>query len=177
MNLEILCDKCDNIASIYCNNLKCKSCCIDKKCNKHYIKINKKCLECNNIGSKKCINKLCLTCCVNKDNKCLKHYEQKIIINNTYDNKKLNKIKILLYQIKKLPVDIINTIVDKYLDNRISCNNCNKYKIQNNIFYCNHCNFQICINCLEDTDYIIEKINYDCYKCNFILNLLYKNNI
>ena len=90
----------------------------------------------------------------------------------------INNYKIILLSLKILPVDIINSIINVYIDNRIICQLCDfkfnnlKYCIKNkdavkcNIcekYTCYNCTINdLCFNCCDDDDYnYYNDNNYD----------------
>ena len=178
--------KCGNLYSPYCIKNGCKNCCSGKDCQAHEYKlklcncgktnfdiecIERVCIQCckNDLCEKhfifcKCkINKInidtyCTTkscsgkCCY--DSHCSFHFDT----DENMSLKELNNYKILLLSRNKikLSIEIINIIIDDFLDNRIKCIICNnKYSLDDavcigDIEQCESCNnwmcFEICCN-------------------------------
>lgn len=175
-NLYINYNCLDKLCSLCCNNQNCKihnklcNCknknyelnCLDKLCN-NCCK-NKKCpqhftiCKCNNDGDENCINKFCQNCCKNFE--CDHHYMYKedLTIEVLNDYKKI----ITNYKIK-IPVEIINYIVDEFIDDRNNCCVCQIRFDYDNLTTCNECKQYICYDCVFDKD--IKCSNYDCYHC------------
>jgi hypothetical protein len=114
--------------------------------------------HCGQIGK---YNKLCTTkscskkCCT--DSHCSVHFDT--FEEMTTDD--ANDIKMILYNQKpQLSVDLINLIVDGYVDNRLKCYNCNfKFLDLDDAFsygyiaYCHMCNKCFCENCFQSKMY------------------------
>lgn len=134
---------------------------------------NIKC-SCNQMGSPYCVDKNCSRCCNNKD--CVKHKnsQQKTIViaedkssNIEITQNVLNDYKFLFYSFNKnLPIEIINKIVDEYLDDRNFCITC-KWKFDDDAYdmmFCDCCNECICDVCCNQ-NYDGYKIEYYCDDC------------
>lgn len=154
-----------NINNYKCNFKKCENCCDDATCAKHFplCKCNK-----NFIGLK-CKYRKCSECC--KNLKCHLHYLQDIDL----DTKILNNYKIELYKYKLLPTEIVNKIIDEFLDSRFTCSICTyKINFQNDFFsgkivQCDICNIWICSdwvnnNCCKILNDVFRSYYY-CSKC------------
>jgi hypothetical protein len=94
--IQIKCNTCNQIGSIYCIDKKCKSCCDSKNCNKHK-NISMVCVLCNSYdkNSNKCKYHMCIECCKNTydHKKCYNHQNICIKCNN------INQIKICQYKL------------------------------------------------------------------------------
>ena len=173
--------KCNNLGSPSCINKYCKNCCNGINCSIHSYKlrgceckkeffnnlcIDKKCKRCcNNIKCDvhfilcKCKNGIikkdtCNTdscsgkCC--NDSDCTYHFDT----GHEMVDKDFTYCKIVLGSKHVLPTNLINIIVDEYLDNRLKCIVC-EYKfadIESDIDYgfarlCFICNKWVCENC------------------------------
>lgn len=95
------------------------------------------------------------------------------------DEKILNDYKISLYQIQKLPVSIINKIIDEYIDTRTQCKDCNFVfsSLNDDILdgcaiECSYCNQWICHYCIRVVfiDYTFEKFCQTCISYDKIEN-------
>jgi hypothetical protein len=148
-----------------CISKYCKTCiCNDKSCNIHYSLC--KTFECNNIIKKNNCKK-CKPCCKNRD--CEIHFIQ----DDELTQQHINDYKTTLYLQRNLPVCIINEIVDKYLDTRKKCYDCNyKFSSFNDCLsygyavFCNGCNELMCENCvtMKSSMYTIERFCNDCFE-------------
>ena len=173
--------KCNNLGSPTCLNKYCKNCCNGINCNTHNYK-TKECKCKKSFFNKFCIDKKCNNCCNN--NKCDEHFllckckkkkvkKDKCNTNScsgkccTYShcsyhfdtchemtNKDFMNCKVILGSKNILPSELINIIIDEYLDNRLKCFVCN-YKfldLEDEISYgsarvCFICNNWVCENC------------------------------
>ena len=173
--------KCNNLGSPSCINNYCKECCNGINCNTHYYKLIE-CICKKKNYNKCCIDKKCNNCCNNKE--CDEHFvlckcKKEIIKKNTCNTNSCNGkccndshciyhfhtghemtnndfvyAKIILGSKHIIPTELINKIIDEYLDNRLTCNVCN-YKfedIESDISYgfakvCFICNNWVCENC------------------------------
>ncbi len=182
-----------------CVDTKCYSCCQNDTCIKHKEKFNKclKCLinkytcgfkycytccendscsthnilcSCGNKINKKCEFKKCNGCCANI--KCHEHYIQDYCLTTSI----LNNYKLELFKLKyKLPVEIINAIIDDYADARLRCDCCGyKINLENDfsngyVVKCNGCDVWLCEhlygNCSKSYYDGCKIYNYclDCY--------------
>lgn len=157
------CIKC-NISERKCDYKYCKDCCDNTKCKKHFILC-----KCSiNFISKNCRYYKCKNCCTNRE--CHIHYVQDLDLTTEI----LNNYKIELYKSKKLPVEIVNIIVDDYLDARMKCSICNcKINFDNDIsngaiVKCDGCDDWICDswynNCSKSKSDGYNIYNY-CIEC------------
>lgn len=118
--------------------------------------MTEKCI-CNNIASIYCKNKMCAKCC--KDTECSRHgylycntntniFESDVDID--YDQNILDQLKILLSDTSSsLSKDVINIIVDDYVDDRPECINCGYYDDVSEISRCEYCEKYICTECYK----------------------------
>jgi hypothetical protein len=144
------CIKC-NISEFNCEYKYCKNCCNNNKCNKHFILCN-----CSiNFTSKNCRYYKCKNCCINR--KCHIHYVQDLDLTTEL----LNNYKINLYKSNKLPTEIINKIIDEYVDARIKCSICS-YKINFN----NDISNGVIVNCVDCNNWVCDGYN-DCSKSTY----------
>lgn len=159
------CIKC-KIKKYNCEDKYCLDCCDNNDCKIHYIlcKCNEK------IINHYCNEKMCKTCC--KDLNCFEHYIQ----DYTLSNKILNNYKIELYKLNKFPFEIINIIIDDYVDAREKCCICFykfifDYDIDNgNVISCEVCNKWTCStwcgnDCSKSINYNNYSIEYYCIEC------------
>ena len=146
-----------------CNDNLCVLCCKNELCSTHFILCNCKIkkVKINTIcKSKSC----CSTCCNNSH--CYFHFNTTKYLTT----KDLNYYKFLL--IKKLPLEIVNYIINEYLDNRIICNICN-YKFKNlskaldndNIQNCEICDDWICNKTCSKEIFSGTKLSIWCNNC------------
>lgn len=176
---------CGKTFSPSCINKLCKKCCSGIDCSIHKYKLDLcKCMYVN--FEDNCIDKLCINCCNN--NNCSLHYiyckcnikvkkntccETKSCspyccidpyCNSHFDigditNDDIINYKLLLNSCKiELPDEIIDIIVDGFIDNRVKCIICNtKYNIGDkdyDFLQCHNCNNYMCDNqsdCMEIT--------------------------
>jgi len=104
------CIKCEN-KRYKCIYKYCYECCDNMNCTKHNVLCN-----CGiNNRDKFCKNCLCKECCTNL--KCSIHYLQ----DENLSIKILNNYKIELLKMNILPIDIINIIVNEFVDARYKC--------------------------------------------------------
>jgi DNA-directed RNA polymerase subunit RPC12/RpoP len=84
----------------------------------------------------------------------------------------------ILFNIKEIPVELINKIVDEYVDNRYRCSKCN-YKFLNleqdldnkRTYCCYYCSKYFChpiINNNCSTNRYFEDLPYICIDCDTI---------
>ena len=163
LNENNKCENCnETIFSTKCSKKICKYCiCDTKNCDTHY-----KLCKCgvNKIEKKnKC--KVCKDCC--KDYKCYLHYVQ----DESLSTDILNKYKIQLYLLNKFPIEIINIIIDEYVDARTDCNIC-KYKFTfdydidyGNAVACQGCYQWACNDAECSKSFYFGCIEYYCIKC------------
>lgn len=195
--------KCNKLGSKYCINGYCCNCCDGINCNTHDYKV-KQCICKNKYFDKKCISQKCIDCCKNKNCnihyiycKCKINKVNKNTLCYTYScsgkcctdshcsmhfdtcheltTKEFNNFKMILASKRILPRELINIIVDEYLDNRIKCKECG-YKfldiesdISNGVAtVCEHCNKWVCdsyygncstVNCA----YYVHSVCMTCY--------------
>ena len=159
------CIKC-NVKKYNCQFNYCLDCCNKNECKIHYIlcKCN------NNFINHYCTKKLCKICC--KDLECSEHYIQDYALSN----KILNNYKIELSKLNKFPYEIINIIIDDYVDNREKCCICD-YKFtfdddidHGNVISCEVCNQWTCSTwcgsyCSKSINYNNHCIEYYCINC------------
>lgn len=150
--MDLLYCECTKLASPYCNNLKCMTCCNDSNCKKHKNKKSKKSKK-----SKKKINNNQEYIFNNRNNKW---------INSEYSFEMLNKIKLTLNNgIKKLVPELTNYIVD-FIDNRIKCPVCNIKRKEEDLFPCFYCKKLVCDDtCNEIKDGEYQSLVYYCLQC------------
>jgi len=191
--------KCKNTGSPHCINHLCGRCCDGRNCEMHSY--NQRCSGCNckSIVSK-CIDEKCYQCCENKQ--CDKHYtnckcgkranlqcktfsccgkcctsshcEFHFKCDHGLTNRDFNDYKMMLYTNKMLPVELINSIVDDYLDNRIRCCECD-YKfldiendcVNGSAIVCDGCDQWVCDHWVSDCSVSIacNKIERYCLSC------------
>ena len=93
-----------------------------------------------------------------------------LLSNDKITKKLLDEYKLQLSIHTKLQCDIINKIVDQYLDSRILCGSCNKRQDSYNLLSsCDNCHTQFCLFCnhLDITFVIYIPCNVrNCYSCS-----------
>jgi len=149
----------------YCIDKKCYSCCNNNKCEEHFLLC-----KCKKRKIKKDLcrtNSCCGKCCT--DSHCDHHFDT----GHEMTNKDLMYCKVILGSKGILPAELINIIVDEYIDNRLKCYICD-YKfldLENEISYgsarvCYICNNWICENCYS-TSLIYGTIETFCDFCQY----------
>lgn len=128
----------------------CDDCCDNKSCSKHFIKCS--CNSSNYINLK-CEYKKCKECCVNI--KCLTHFIQDYDLSCQI----LNNYKVELYKMKNIPAEIINIIIDDYVDARYKCTICG-YKINFDVDFSNGC----IVNCDGCDEWVCDHLYGNCSK-------------
>ena len=179
---------CGKTFSPTCINKSCKKCCSGINCVTHKYKLDLcKCMH--DTFNDSCIDKLCIKCCNNNncsyhfnyrckcnmkvkintyckttscssyccyDPYCDVHFEINYITNNDIINYKL----LLNYCKIELPDEIIDVIVDGFIDNRVKCIICNtKYNISDrgyDFLQCHNCNNYMC-----DTQPDCSEVSFD----------------
>jgi hypothetical protein len=183
--------KCNNIGSPHCFYKYCRNCCDGINCNLHEYK-TKECICKETYFNKLCLDKKCRKCCNNKKCnehfilcKCTKKVIKKDLCNTnscsgrccndshcTYhfdtDHELTNKDfiwrKTVLGSKRIIPTEIINIIIDEYLDNRLKCIVCDHkfVDIENDISYGFACVCYICNNWVCEICYLRKVINATC---------------
>lgn len=200
MELERYVCKCKNTGSPHCINHLCGRCCDGRNCKMHAY--NQRCSGCNRKSIvSSCIDEKCYQCCDNIQ--CDKHFtncncgkranlqcetfsccgncctsshcEYHFTCGHELTNRDFNNYKMMLYTKKMLPLELINSIVDDYLDNRIRCCECD-YKLTDvgngceDALICDGCDKWVCDDWVSDCSvkvsitYYIERYCRSCYE-------------
>ena len=158
--MDLLYCECNNLASPYCDDLKCITCCNNSNCKKHKnkklnkLKKNKKKIK-NKIKNK-----------IKKSQECYFDNTKYYWINSEYTFEMLHEIKsILNIGVKKLIPELTDYIVD-YLDNRIECAICNNKRTNEELYPCFYCKKLVCDDtCNEVKDGECFSLVYYCLQC------------
>jgi len=158
--------KCKNrFFNTFCVDRKCDMCCKNVKCDEHYklCKCKKKVIKKDLCNTNSCSGKCCT------DSHCTYHFST----GHEMVDKDFMYCKVALGSKRVLPTELINVIVDEYLDNRLKCAVC-KYKfldIEADIDYgfarvCFICNEWVCENC-SSTSLVYGTIETFCDFCEY----------
>jgi hypothetical protein len=147
---------CNKLASPYCNDLKCITCCNNSNCKKHKNKKSKKSKKIKKTKKK-----------INKNQEYIFNNRNNNWINSEYIFEMLNEIKSILNKgIKKLVPELTDYIVD-YIDDRIKCPICNIKRKEDDLFPCFYCKKLVCDDtCNEVKDGEYQSLVYYCLQCN-----------
>lgn len=156
---DLLRCKCGNLASNICLSQSCIKCCNVSKCTRHYTK-NTQIKRQKNKQNK--TNKHKVNVCDIKNSDSEKIFDE----DELYTQKRLDKLKKILIEIKKLNIDVINYVVDNFIDDRYTCKICNKKRNEDELYPCYYCKQMVCDDtCNEVTNGDYRGLKYYCLKC------------
>lgn len=134
-----ICSCKDNFVDVHCVDFKCLSCCQNTECSVHYRPCH--CVRRKQTMTKKYTPTYCTDCkycCSDFD--CHRHFVIQDYSRNTIIECKKEISEIC----RKLPTEIIDYIIDDFVDTRITCNICQLRSLHYNMCICNNCGVKIC---------------------------------